>query len=511
MTATPSPTPGSDNGARIVVVDDEPSICRLMEDFFHSAGYQVETFTDPELALQKLPELEIDLLISDLKLSPSVDGTEVLRQLHETHPDAIGILMTAHPSLEVAVQVLKEGAYDFIQKPVHLADLHSTVQRGLEKRHLTRQVAQFTSAINMIRQGQAAPEFYFPAMLKRLVESAEKELETRGGAILLYNPGRARHRVTLGAVAGMEKIVAPWPPELRSAYEEICEQLARRLPAEGALPAVSAPALPGVPAPEIVAHPISIQGRLLGLLCLGFEAGKAGRRRKGAALSLFLDIVARTIESGRIHEELRHDYISVIRALSYAVEAKDPYTRGHSDRVVHYCESVGEMLGFDRLALERLGVAGILHDIGKIGVPDAILRKPELLSESEWEEIKKHPAIGDKILSPIASLSEVRRWIFQHHERMDGGGYPSGLPGEAIAPEAHLLIICEVFDALITERAYKPAWPIERAAQYLARRAGQHFDRTTVEAFIAVLEREGEDFLRFDPERLITYTSEVGG
>ncbi len=495
---------------RIVVVDDEPSICQLMQDFFRSVGYDVTVFSDPEAALRQLPELEVDLLISDLKLSPRVDGTEVLRRLRETHPDAVGILMTAHPSLEVAVQVLKEGAYDYVQKPVNLVDLQSTVERGLEKRQLTRQVQQLASAINLIRHGQPAPELALPAMLSRLVESAVRELDTRGGAIILYRDG-PRHGVSLGAVAGVERISIPWPAQLPGALERLCREITDRWAVDGALLPLPAPPIPGVPGAEVLAYPITAEGRLLGLLCLGFDPGKAGQHRKGSALSLFLDIVGRTIQYARRHEELRHDYISVIRALSYAVEAKDPYTRGHSDRVVHYCESVGAMLGFDREVIDKLGVAGILHDIGKIGVPDAILRKPEPLSELEWAEMRKHPEIGDRILSPIGSLADVRRWIFQHHERSDGKGYPAGIPGERIAREAHLLIVCEVFDALVTERAYKPAWTIQRAAEYLGKRAGQHFDGATVDAFIAALQREGEAFIHFDPENLITYTSEAGG
>ena len=498
-------TPVSCARPRVVVVDDEISICQMMEDYFQRLGYDITCISDADEAMRRLPEMEIDLLISDLKLSPSVDGIAILRRLHETHPDSVGILMTAHPSLDIAVQVLKEGAYDYLQKPVNLAELRTTVERALEKRDLSRQLSQLTSAINMIRQGQADPTFYLPSLLQRLVDAGVRELDTRGGAILLAEGDACACSVRLGAVAG--KLEAVWTDDLARAYAGVVAEMKARRNAEGVFLPAAAPSIPGMAGAEVLAYPISADNQLLGLFCVGFEPGRAGERRRGAALSLYLDSVARTIEYGRIHEQLRFDYISVIRALSNAVEAKDPYTRGHSDRVVHYSESVGRMLGFDRVRLEKLGVAGILHDIGKIGVPDAVLVKPDRLTEREWSHMKRHPGIGDKILEPIGSLSDVRTWIFQHHERMDGKGYPRGVLGDQISPEARLLIVCEVFDALVTERAYKPAWPIEKTIQYLWDETDHHFDRTTVEAFIAALEEQGEAFLHFDPATLITHAA----
>jgi response regulator RpfG family c-di-GMP phosphodiesterase len=494
--------------SKLIVVDDEPAICQMMEDFFLDIGYDVTCYTDPIVALDQLREVDVDLVISDLKLSPEIDGTQVLRQMHEYHPDAVGILMTAHPSLEVAVQVLKEGAYDYLQKPVNLMDLKSTVERGLEKSRLSKEVQRFSSALSMIRYGQATPDdFYLPTMLKQLVDAAVNETGTHGGAILLYEKSDGVSRVKPGAVTGIDCIENPWPTSLKKAYEAVCESMIEASAVEGALRPLPSPSIPGIEGQEVVAYPIAPEGKLRGLLCLGYETGRRGERRSGAALRLFLDIVGRTIEYGRVHQQLRADYINVIRALGNAVEAKDPYTRGHSDHVVHFCEAVGKRLGFKRQTLEKLGVAGILHDIGKIGISDSILLKPGKLDASEWEDMKKHPGIGDKILAPIRSLDDVRTWIYQHHERMDGKGYPQGLVGSQITKEGKLLIVCEVFDALITERAYKPAWPIDKTIDYLWSQVDTHFDRNCVEAFIAEMSSGSEDFLKFDPEKLITHTT----
>ena len=166
------------------------------------------------------------------------------------------------------------------------------------------------------------------------------------------------------------------------------------------------------------------------------------------------------------------------RILPNAIEAKDPLTRGHSDRVARYSDTLGRRCGLDEDTLRDLALASHLHDVGKIGIPGSILTKEGPLTKDEREEIKKHPAIGKQILGPLQHMPRVVDWVYQHHERWDGRGYPDQLAGEDIALAGRILILAEVYDALATARSYKQAWPDDKIADFFVEdaRNGGHFD-----------------------------------
>lgn len=174
-------------------------------------------------------------------------------------------------------------------------------------------------------------------------------------------------------------------------------------------------------------------------------------------------------------------------ALTRAVEAKDPTTSGHGERVRHLCRIVGEAFGLDAHDLATLDGAAALHDIGKIGVPDSVLTKAGKLTPEEFELIKKHPEVGDRILEPVPGLEEVRRCVIEHHERWDGKGYPHGLRGEEISVPGRVLILAEVFDALAHARSYKPAWSREQIDGFFVDARGTHFDPELSDAFRGLL------------------------
>ena len=162
--------------------------------------------------------------------------------------------------------------------------------------------------------------------------------------------------------------------------------------------------------------------------------------------------------------------------LPNAIEAKDPLTRGHSDRVAGYADSLGRRCGLDLEERRDLRLAAMLHDVGKIGVPEEILTKEGPLTRSERDEIEKHPGIGFKILAPLHHFPRVRDWVYQHHEHWNGRGYPEGLEGEEVALPGRILILAEVFDALATKRSYKAAWSREKIADFFDGNGGSHFD-----------------------------------
>ncbi|OYW24958.1 MAG: hypothetical protein B7Z55_00745 [Planctomycetales bacterium 12-60-4] len=175
--------------------------------------------------------------------------------------------------------------------------------------------------------------------------------------------------------------------------------------------------------------------------------------------------------------------IGVIRALINAIDAKDSYTLGHSDRVASMAKRLARQLGHDEAACERIFLTGLLHDIGKIGVPDSVLLKPGKLTEEEFELIKKHPDIGYNILKHVDQLDYVLDGVLHHHEAYDGSGYPHRLAGEEIPLVARIIAVADAYDAMTSCRPYRQAMPKEKAEFILRQNAGKMWDATVVAAF----------------------------
>ena len=169
-------------------------------------------------------------------------------------------------------------------------------------------------------------------------------------------------------------------------------------------------------------------------------------------------------------------YLETVKILANTVEGRDPYTFGHVERVTKYARWMGETMNWSAKQMRGLEFGARLHDIGKIIVPDSVLKKPGPLTPKEWDLMKQHPAGGVKIIREIKLLRETIPYILCHHEKWDGSGYPNGLSGESIPIEGRLLAIVDVFDALTTARPYRKAHPIQEVAIFLKRGAGTHFD-----------------------------------
>lgn len=189
---------------------------------------------------------------------------------------------------------------------------------------------------------------------------------------------------------------------------------------------------------------------------------------------------ARNLQLFSEREEL---LVSVVRALVSAVEAKDEYTRGHSERVALYGKRIAQELGVSKDHCERLYLTGVLHDVGKIGVRDAVLRKPGPLTDEEFEEIKQHPDMGWQILQDLEPLAYVLQGVLYHHEQFDGRGYPDNLVGSNIPLDGRILAVADAYDAMTSDRPYRAGMPHEKAESILRAGAGKQWDPDVVEAF----------------------------
>lgn len=216
-------------------------------------------------------------------------------------------------------------------------------------------------------------------------------------------------------------------------------------------------------------------------------------------------VAERAVELDKALEQIENSYRITLKALVQALETRDAETHGHSERVVTFSLRLGHELGLDKDALRNLELGALLHDIGKIGVPDAILRKPAALNEEEWSKMKLHPQHGQRILRNISFLEGASELVAQHHEKWDGTGYPYGLRGEDINLSARIFAVVDAFDAMVSDRIYRKGRPYQDALEELERFAGTQFDPIVVEAFKEI-PKEDWDILR---ERSLADKKEV--
>jgi HD-GYP domain-containing protein (c-di-GMP phosphodiesterase class II) len=200
-------------------------------------------------------------------------------------------------------------------------------------------------------------------------------------------------------------------------------------------------------------------------------------------------------ELGAYDRNMRDLYLSTIKSLAAAVDAKDPYTKGHSDRVTQFALAIARKMAIEGEKLEEVQIAALLHDVGKIGIDDSILRKPGRLSEEEYAIIKMHPVFGATIMSPIKQLREILPGMKYHHEHYNGSGYPDGLTAGEIPVNARIIAVADAFDAMTSDRPYQKAMDDGMAIKTLIRLAGIRYDPATVKAFVAAYPEMGRQKL----------------
>ncbi len=239
----------------------------------------------------------------------------------------------------------------------------------------------------------------------------------------------------------------------------------------------------------MVFAPLETGGRARGLL--GIEAGR--RRLSKVELEILCSIASQSavgIENGKLYRKLHDAFLHTAEALAEAITSRDPYTGGHTRRVVEYSQKLSSSLGLSPEEEEDLKLAAILHDVGKIGIDDAILRKGGLLSEREEALMRMHPEIGARILGFVEEMHGVIPGVLYHHERFDGTGYPEGLKGDEIPLQAKIIAVADAYDALTTERPYKKALDRDEAIEEVRRSCGSHFDPSIAGPFCELMKEE---------------------
>lgn len=245
-------------------------------------------------------------------------------------------------------------------------------------------------------------------------------------------------------------------------------------------------ALPG--ASQVLVQPIVRGGKLAGILALGEKGGEDPQVSSYDIhlLEAAAGYIGAFLDNAVLYADQQAMFMGTLRAMTAAIDAKDRYTRGHSERVALLSKQLALAVGLGADVAERLHICGIVHDVGKIGVPERVLGKPGKLSDEEFAHIKLHPEIGHTILRDIPLLEDILPGVMHHHERYDGKGYPAGLVGEAIPLYARIIALADTFDAMSSTRSYRSAMPREKVLAEFERCAGAQFDPALAKAFLTI-------------------------
>jgi len=522
-----------DKTAHLLVVDDEAEIRDLLEETLSDEGFRVDTAEDVPDALEKLRDSDFDLLITDV-LMPGGSGLDMLREVKRIRPHIATIVMTGYADTDKAIQALREKVDDFVQKPFTLEELFHAVRVGLAAKGVSKVQSQTLQALHRkstelerertslaVQIREATDQVgRFKRELTRNSESLStvsdlskvitsvldldkalnlclallgQRLQVKRSSIMLYDP--LSDSLEVVAVRGMDT-------ELIGQRQAIGEGVAgfvakTRQPIlvedireDGRFDTSRADTYE---TGSFMCAPLVFQDELLGIINTNDRA--AGELFDGSDLEV-LNTVARqlatAIANARLYDNLKENSIRMVEALANTLEAKDVYTCGHSERVTEYAVRLGRAVGLPKDQLDTLRFGGLLHDIGKIGVPEEILRKPGRLTDEEYTIVQQHPVIGERIIGALDFLSDVRTVVRHHHERHDGNGYPDRLPSAQVTVLPKVLSIADAFDAMTSERSYRSAKSIDEALDEVRRNAGSQFDPAMVDTFLKLFEEDSD-------------------
>jgi response regulator RpfG family c-di-GMP phosphodiesterase len=469
---------------RVLIVDDETVIREILLDFLSMEGYVVRAVESGQAALEELLQRPYNLVISDLKM-PSMSGLELLEKISENKLDIITIIMTGFGTVETAIEAMKKGAYDYILKPFKVEEVVHVVRRGLEKQRLMHENIQLKESINLYRVSEAVnSSLSFEEKAAIILETAATELNADAVSMHLETEDERgfveAQRRTAPEFALPDALGELNLPEILQHFAEDRPVLYHGLKASRCF--ITPPAHRIA---SFISIPLLIRDKVIGLLsAYTFARGYKFNEGQRKMLWVIASRAAASIENARLYENLKRTFTQTIQGLARALEASDPYTRGHSDRVTNYSTLMASGIELPEREVEIITQAALLHDIGKIGIRNDKLNKPSKLTPEEYEMFKLHPVLGRNILEPIRFLADLVPCVLYHHEQWDGSGYPEGLRGMQIPLGARLISVADAYDAMTTDRAYRRALPHEVAISELRRCAGTQFDAMLVGVFV---------------------------
>lgn len=442
--------------SKILIADDNPAIREFLNGLLQMGAYKLFFAGDGEEALEMARSISPDLLLLDVMM-PKMSGLEVCRHLRADLQlaELPIIMLTALDDRNSRLQGIQSGADDFISKPFDAQELVArvhTITRLNRYRRMNEERTKFEQLVRHSPDGIVS-------------------LDQRG-TILMVNPvflrmvGLGEENQALGQ--SIEKFLDPG--DALQIHLQLADLFSARID--------SVQFETTLRQPEGAQIPAEIHGNLT-------------QWENGQAVQLILHNISQRKKSEenlhKAHQELTTAYNATIAGWALTLELRDIETSGHSRRVTEWAEKLARKMGFAGDELTDFFRGATLHDIGKIGIPDSILLKPDRLTPAEMTLMRQHTRYAFSVLSKVGFTGPVVDIPHYHHERWDGNGYPEGLKGEEIPLSARIFAIIDVWDALSSDRPYRPAWPEDRIIPHLQEQSGKHFDPAVVDAFLELL------------------------
>jgi response regulator RpfG family c-di-GMP phosphodiesterase len=492
---------------RILIVDDEPVILSLLTEIMTEDGFSVVTASNGREALERLRNVpDITVMFTDLMM-PVMDGITLIKEARLLRPALIPIIMTGYATLETARAAVKEGAFDYVLKPFSLAEIRMAVKNALERQELTTENARLREVTELfIISEQIASMRDERLLLEFVLKAALDRVDARRGSLMLVSEdGRS---LEIAASVGVpEEATRGMVSTSKSISGRVAQSRTPLLINDIRTSSEVKDMGRGLSDTSFVSVPLErkLAGRTDGRRGNGNGNGQrvlavlnVNDKRSGGTfsesdlktLSIVANHASAALENVRLIRDIENAHFATLESMARLLEAKDSYTRGHSDRVQQLAMLAAREMGMSKDDIQTVRIGAALHDLGKVGVSDAILNKVERLDNDEWDVIKNHPVTGFDVLQPVAFMNkEHLQLIRNHHERLDGSGYPDGLEQSELPELVRILSVADAYDAMSSSRAYRQGMSPDRIIAELRRCSGAQFDARVADLFIRLIEQ----------------------
>ena len=506
----------------VLFVDDEESILDIARTYFSDQGYRVLTASNGREAIEVLWNNRIDCCFTDINM-PEMDGLEFAEYVRKYDNTLPVVVMTGYPSLENTIHTLKNGVVDFLIKPINLRQMELCVQRVLRERSLfienillskevegkhqleklNAELMARNDDLNVINRiiSDFSDLHESTDVFNQLVDSAVQLAKADAACFYLLN--ESADQIVPIAVSKSDqcsfdnRLLEDWKgwssshqisyaedPKIRNLVFDVVHDDQPLLIVENN----GAKCLPSEIKSFMLA-PLKIRNKVMGVLgSLIFGEKRSFSEKNLYYLSFMANKAASAMENLALYENIYNNLLATLYAFVRAIEARDPYTKQHSSRVTSLALAMAKTMDCSVEEQEILNVAGLLHDIGKIGIRDEILLKPGRLNPEEFDIIKQHPVIGADIMDHMGLWHREKLIVRCHHERFDGTGYPDKLKGEEIPLLARILSIADVYDAIASDRAYRKRMEESKILGIMYGGAGTQFDPDLIDVFRRMFE-----------------------
>ena len=502
----------------ILVVDDDPNVVEIITESLNREGYVTESASDGEDALLKFERFDPDLVILDVHI-PKIDGLQVCSHIssNEKNYDIPVVMMSDDILSDSAMEGFKCGAKEIIKKPFSIAEIVAKTKNYLLQGDEKRVIKEKNQLLKNELQKGSAEYDEVQRELKRKILNLRTLFDLSQDLNKLREPQELIHVLCLTFIGQLGiSSVAIFNPEtldtgkltfaggtgipdnvLRTLSFSRDSKLIEYLVSNGGVLDLGARDISDEATEEKkflfdlgfkYCFLMVVKSNLVGVILAGEKINNQEYSENDLEMFSFLCYsAANGLANSKLYSELQDTYLSTIKVLVSTIEAKDPYTNGHTKRVVKFAKLLAEKVGLSKEDQEIVSFGAALHDIGKLGVYEDILNKSSELTEKEWKVIKSHPEIGANIIKDMKFLESASDLVRHHHERLDGSGYPDGLRGEEISIGARIVAIADSFDAMTSNRPYRKALSYREGINQLNKQTDK-FDKNIIQHLIDLIE-----------------------